>query len=77
MCTGNMAKIYEKMKSDKIDMLMVNSAVKLGSQGSKAIENWDTFESDFHFNPYTQKFLYLRKQFNTDPKEEELMNVGT
>lgn len=77
MCTGNMAKIYEKMKSDKIDMLMVNSAVKLGSQGSKAIKDWDNFESDFHFNPYTQKFQYLRKQFNTDPKEEDLMNVGT
>lgn len=77
MCTGNMAKIYEKMKSDKIDMLMVNSAVKVGSQGSKSITDWENFESDFHFNPYTQKFSYLRKQFNTDPKEEELMNVGT
>ena len=53
MCTGNMAKIYEKMKSDKIDMLMVNSAVKVGSQGSKAITDWENFESDFHFNPYT------------------------
>lgn len=77
MCTGNMAKIYEKMKNEKVDMLMINSAVKLGSQGSQLIEDWDNFESDFHFNTYTQRFKYLRKQFNTDPKEEELMNIGT
>ena len=29
------------------------------------------------FNTYTQKVKYLRKQFNTDPKEREEMSIGT
>ena len=29
------------------------------------------------FNTYTQKVKYLRKQFNTDPKEKEEMSIGT
>jgi len=41
-------------------MLMVNSAVKVGSQGSKEI-NYDNFDENFQFNTYEQKFLYLRK----------------
>jgi len=77
------------MMSQGIDMLMVNSAVKVGSQGSKPIE-WNnfaqtqedsntkpTFDEGFEFNTYEQKFLYLRKQLNTDPKEESMMNMGT
>ena len=87
MATGKMANIFDKMKQQGIDMLMVDSAVKLGGQGSKDI-NWDSysqkegdgkqvFSDSFDFDTYSQKFLYLRKQLNTDPKEEVYMNVGT
>ena len=76
LCTGKTAKLYDKMKKDGIDMVMFNSAVKVGSQGSQDI-NWDTFDTDFTFNTYEQEYRYLRKQFNTDPKEKELMSVGT
>lgn len=83
-------------------MLMINSAVKVGSQGSKpmnltdfrvdddpsnednfvdgdvASQNWKpSYESTFHFNTYEQEFKYIRKQFNTDPKEKELNKMGT
>ena len=75
MATGKMANVYDKMMQQGIDMLMVNSAVKVGSQGSKAID-WNSYES-FQFNTYEQKFMYLRKQLNTDPKEETMMGVGT
>lgn len=58
ICTGNMAKIYDKMKQEGVDILCVKSAVKIGGQGSKPI-NWEdynddyTFEENFHFNTYT------------------------
>lgn len=87
LATGRMANVFEKMKDQGIDMLMIDSAVKLGGQGSKSI-NWGSysqqegddkpiFKDSFDFNTYNQKFLYLRKQLNTDPKEEVYMNVGT
>lgn len=101
IATGKLANIFSKMQQQGIDMLMVDSAVKLGGQGSKAVV-WDNFmrssdESDpvnhidndinnplkpsfdegFQFSTYEQKFLYLRKQLNTDPKEESFMNMGT
>lgn len=76
IATGKMWNIYNKMLDQKIDMLMVNSAVKVGSQGSKEI-NYDNFDENFQFNTYEQKFLYLRKQLNTDPKEESMMSMGT
>ena len=99
--TGRMQNIFNKMKEQEIDMLMVDSAVKVGSQGSKDI-NWDsfmhssdesdptnhigndinnplkpTFDESFEFDTYEQKFEYLRKQLNTDPKEDYLMSMGT
>ena len=76
LCTGKTAKLYDKMKKEGVDMVMLNSAVKVGSQGSQDI-NWDNFDTDFHFNTYEQEYRYLRKQFNTDPKEKELMAMGT
>lgn len=76
LCTGKTAKLYEKMKKDGVDMVMLNSAVKVGSQGSQDI-NWDNFDDNFQFNIYEQEYRYLRKQFNTDPKEKELMAMGT
>ena len=101
MSTGRMQNIYNKMKRQGIDMLMVKSAVKVGGQYSKPI-NWDdyaqdgdesnplnhvggninnplkpTFDESFDFGTYKQKFIYLRKQLNTDPKEEWMMSMGT
>lgn len=90
MATGKMAKIYKAMQDQEIDMMMMKSAVKTGSQNSKPI-NWDEWHSEegdnkpdfndpengFKFNKYYQKYTYLRKQFNTDPKEKELMKMGT
>ena len=75
MCTGNMAKVYDAAKKQGIDMIMINSAVKVGSQSKYNIEDFDNI--DFASRSYKQKYAYLRKQFNTDPKERELMAMGT
>lgn len=102
IATGRMSNIFDKMKEQDIDMLLVNSAVKVGSQGSKSIEwskyredtdptnennfsdqgldgmQWKpTFQEAFNFDTYDCEFEYLRKQLNTDPKEEELLRMGT
>lgn len=77
MCTGNMAKLYKAAKDQHIDMIMINSAVKVGSQSKYNVDDadWDNLELDKH--AYTQKYAYLRKQFNTDPKEQQLMAIKT
>jgi hypothetical protein len=59
------------MKKQGVDMLMINSAVKLGSQGSKDVDfdkykqeesdNKPEFGEDFSFNTYEQDFRFLRK----------------
>ena len=102
LSTGATAKVFDKMKKERINMLMINSAVKVGSQGSKpmnltdfrvdddptnesnfvdgdvASQNWKPlYEDSFHFNKYEQEFKYIRKQFNTDPKEQALTKMGT
>lgn len=45
IATGKMSNIFDKMKEQGVDMLLVNSAVKVGSQGSKPI-NWSDFRED-------------------------------
>ena len=102
IATGKMSNIFDKMKKQGIDMLLVNSAVKVGSEGSKSIDwsdfrenddeqnennffednengtSWKpTFEEAFDFNTYEVDFSYLRKQLNTDPKEDEMLRMGT
>lgn len=90
IATGNMAKVYKAMTDQGVDMLMMKSAVKIGGQGSQAIDfdKWHKTEGDgkvdfndlekgFKFNTYQQEYSKLRKQFNTDPKEKELMSMGT
>lgn len=87
MSTGRMQNIYNKLIEQGIDMLLMDSAVKLGGQGSKAID-WQAysqneadgkpeFSKTFKFDTYKQKFMYLRKQLNTDPKENPMMDIGT
>lgn len=89
MATGRMSNIYHAMKNQGVDMCMIKSAVKVGSQGAQKIDwnnykqtddNSDTrpeFATSFKFNTYEQEFKYLRKQLNTDPTEEKYMNMGT
>ena len=38
LSTGATAKIFDKMKKEGVHMLMINSAVKVGSQGSKPMD---------------------------------------
>lgn len=45
IATGKMKNIFDKMKQQGIDVLAVNSAVKLGSKGSKPV-NWSDFRVD-------------------------------
>lgn len=72
--TGNMHGIYNKMLNEKVDMLFMTSAVKVGSQG--AVEYKDGVISD-KFNTYTQEYGFLRRQQNTDPEEGDTTALGT
>lgn len=84
---GRTANIFHAMKKQHVDQLKINSAIKVGSQGSQPIK-WDDYSSvegdekplfldTFKFNAYEQRFKYLRKQLNTDPNEKKYMNIGT
>lgn len=84
---GRTANIFHAMKKQGVDQLKINSAVKVGSQGSQPIK-WDDYSSvegdekplfldTFKFNSYEQRFKYLRKQLNTDPNEKKYMNIGS
>lgn len=42
ICTGKTRNVFDKMNEQGIDMLLVDSAVKVGSQGSRNI-NWDSY----------------------------------
>ena len=75
IATGPLADFYQKMQNNHIDMIMMRSAVKVGGQGSVSVD-WNNIDS-LKFNTYTQKIKYLRKQFNTDPKDKEEMSIGT
>jgi hypothetical protein len=74
--TGDMKNIYNKMKDEKVDMLLTESAVKIGLQGGVKYSD-KTGTIDAPFNKYTQRFEYLRRQMNTDPEEGDLMTMGT
>lgn len=75
-CTayGHMKGIYEKMLNEGVDMLLMTSAVKVGSQG--AVEYKDG-KIDAPFNKYEQEFGFLRRQLNTDPEEGDAIAIGT
>lgn len=72
--TGN---ILDQMDKDGVHMLMFESAVKFGSQGKQAFPTTKEELDNFQFNTYQQDFKWLRKQLNTDPKESDLMAIGT
>lgn len=72
--TGNMHEIYNKMLNEKVDMLLMTSAVKVGSQG--AVE-YDGTTINKPFNVYEQDYGFLRRQQNTDPEEGDTTALGT
>lgn len=72
--TGNMHEIYNKMLNEKVDMLFMTSAVKVGSQG--AVE-YDGTSINEPFNVYEQDYGFLRRQQNTDPEEGDTTALGT
>ena len=74
IASGKMEKIYEKMIDEGVDMLMMTSAVKVGSCGAV---KFNGEEIDAPFNTYEQSFGYLRRQLNTDPEEGREMTMGT
>ena len=74
MATGKMKGIYDKMLSEGVEMLLMTSAIKLGSQGSVS---YDGNEISAPFNKYVQDYAYLRRQLNTDPEEGSETHIGT
>ena len=79
--TGFTSDILAKMEEQKIDMLMMHSAVKTGSQEASQCtpEMFNTPEEfkQFKFNTYDQDFAFIRRQLNTDPRERETVAMGT
>jgi hypothetical protein len=74
LATGRMEGIYKKMRSEGVECLMMQSAVKVGSQG--AVE-FNGSEIVGEFNTYRQSYSYLRRQLNTDPEEGDKSTLGT
>lgn len=74
IATGNMNGIYNKMLNEKVDMLFMTSAVKVGSQGAV---KYNGESIDEPFNKYEQDYGFLRRQQNTDPEEGDTSSLGT
>lgn len=75
--------LYEKMNDPEnpVDMVMFDSAVKSGSEGAQKF-NPEMSEEEiknfsFKNHIYKQKYKFLRRQLNTDPRLSEVMNIGT
>jgi hypothetical protein len=62
------------MIDEKVDMLLMTSAVKVGSQGAVSFDGETISEP---FNKYEQDYSYLRRQLNTDPEEKDENHIGT
>ena len=74
MATGKMEAVYQKMVDEKVDMLLMTSAVKVGSQGAVSFDGETISEP---FNKYEQDYSYLRRQLNTDPEDKDENHIGT
>ena len=80
---GFLKHLYDKMNDPEngVDMCMMQSAVKAGSQGAQrfdpdmSAEDIDKFSFKGHV--YTQKYKWIRRQLNTDPRIDEIMAAGT
>ena len=73
--------LYNKMVEGNVDMVMFDSAVKAGSQDAQTFNPDMSVDevSAFTFNGHTykQKYNFIRRQLNTDPRTEEEMAAGT
>ena len=76
MCNEKMDAIRRQMEAQHVDMLMFESAVKVGAHGNSDFTVDNSGNTAGHFNIYQQKSFFLRKQLNTDPNEKELMKIG-
>lgn len=72
---GDMKKVYDKMVNEGVDMLLFDSAVKIGNKHNSKFEQGKGIEEPFV--KFTQDLRYLRKQLNTDPNGKKEMNLGT
>lgn len=76
MCNSKMDAIRQQMSKQKVDVLMFESAVKVGAHGNSNFTVDDSGNVTGQFNTYSQKRFFLRKQLNTNPNEEEIMKIG-
>lgn len=72
---GDMGKVYNKMINEGVDMLLFDSAVKVGNKHNSKFEQGKGVEEPFV--TFKQDLRYLRKQLNTDPNGKIEMNLGT
>lgn len=72
---GDMGKVYNKMINEGVDMLLFDSAVKIGNKHNSKFEQGKCIEEPFV--TFKQDLRYLRKQLNTDPNGKIEMNLGT
>lgn len=76
MCNDKMDAIRRQMESQNVDVLMFESAVKVGAHGNSDFTVDNNGNITGKFNTYSQKTFFLRKQLNTDPNEKELLKIG-
>lgn len=74
IATGKLKNVYDKMKENKVDNLLMTSAVKVGLQGHSEFDG-ETISNPL--NVYTQRLSALRRQLNTDPEEGDVVAAGT
>lgn len=80
---GFMKHVYDKMNDAEngVDMLLFDSAVKSGSQAAQTFNPEMSAEdiSNFSFKDHTYEVKYsnVRRQLNTDPRTDEIMDAGT
>ena len=72
---GDMGKVYSKMINEGVDMLLFDSAVKIGNKHNSEFKQGKGIEEPFV--TFKQDLRYLRKQLNTDPNGKIEMNLGT
>lgn len=72
---GDMGKVYNKMINEEVDMLLFDSAVKIGNKHNSEFKQGKGIEEPFV--TFKQDLRYLRKQLNTDPNGKIEMNLGT
>lgn len=74
IATGKLKNVYDKMKENKVDNLLMTSAVKVGLQGHSEFDGKTISKP---LNVYTQRLSALRRQLNTDPEEGDVVAAGT